>query len=120
MTEPPLGLLARLAVVLLAAVLARVRPEWLVPTLSALVPLLVRVFPEVELATLAVIGGVAARAPEILSLVARQPVAVGALGVFPLWIVASTLWARQPIFVADLLGKWLILVAAALLAAVHR
>jgi hypothetical protein len=120
MSESPLGLVARLAVVLLAAGLARVRPQWLVPTLLALVPLQLGAFSDVDLATLAVVGGVAARAPEILAMVARQPLAIAALGLFPLWIVASTFWARQPTFVADLLGKWLTLVAAALLATVHR
>jgi len=119
-SDSPQGLLARLAVVVVFAGLGRARPNWLVPVLLAAVPLQLGIFPGVELATLAVLGGVLGRAREIVRMVARQPLAMGALGIFPLWIVASTLWARQAAFVAEALGKWLLLVAAASLAAIHE
>jgi O-antigen ligase len=112
-----LGVVAPLAVAIAFAGLGLVRPGWLVPALLALVPLQVRIFPDVEVATLALIGGMAARTPQILRVAARDPVATAVLAAFPLWIAASALWARQPSFVAGTLAKWLALTGAALLAA---
>lgn len=111
------GVVAPLAVAIAFAGLGLWRPGWLVPAILALVPFQVRIFPDVEIATLALVGGIGARAPQILRVASRDPVATAALAAFPLWIAASALWARQPSFVPGTLAKWLALTGAALLAA---
>ena len=117
MPEAWAALGARLGSALGFALLARLRPGWIVPALLALVPLQVRVFPEVALATLALVAAAAARAPAIARAARAHPAATAALATLPLWVATSALWARQPAFVPGAVGRWATVALAAMLAA---
>jgi len=109
MSSAPLDLLAPAAVAIAAALVARLRPGWTFPIVLVAVPLRVPVFPEVELATLLLLGSAAGRAPQILRAAREEaPLFVATLAL-PAWFVASAAWARQPSFAFPAAGKWLVL-----------
>lgn len=109
--------LGPLAVVALAAAIAALRPTWSFALVLVAVPLRVPVFPEVELATLVLVGAALARLPAIVTTLARAPGLTAATLAFPLWFLLSVLWARQASFVLPAAAKWLTVWLAFALAA---
>lgn len=107
-------------VLVLGAVLGRYAPSAGLGLVLVSVPLRVPVFPEVHVATLLLVGLSAARAPEIAKVLVEEKLFLAATLAFPLWVLASLFWARQPMFVWGLLGKWLVVVFAAWAAAADR
>lgn len=101
--------LAPLVVVAVAALLAVLRPAWVFFAVIVAVPLRVPLFPEVELATLVLIGAVFGRLPAIATALAEEPRLVAATLALPAWFLLSAFWARQPSFVFGAAGKWLVL-----------
>jgi len=109
--------LGPLAVVALVAAIAVLRPSWTFPLVIVAAPLRLPVFPEVELATLALVGAAAGRLPAIVATLAKQPGLTAATLALPLWFLLSAVWARQATFVLPAAARWLTVWLAFALAA---
>ena len=108
---------APLAVVAMATVVAVLRPAWTFALVIVAVPLRLPVFPEVEIATLVLVGVALGRMPAIVATLARAPGLTAATLALPLWFLLSAAWARQPTFVLPAATKWLTVWLAFALAA---
>lgn len=105
------------ALVAIAALIAVLRPAWTFALVIVAVPLRLPVFPDVELATLILVGSAIGRLPAIASTLAKEPLLTAATLALPVWFLLSALWARQATFVLPAAGKWLTLWLAFALAA---
>ncbi|MEW6268360.1 MAG: O-antigen ligase family protein [Thermodesulfobacteriota bacterium] len=100
--------LVPVAVIVLAALVAWLRPAWIFPLVLIAVPLRLPVLPAVEIATLLLVGALLGRAREIVAAMRAEPALFAATGALPAWFLLSALWARQPSFVFYAAGKWLV------------
>lgn len=118
MSPALLAALGPAAIVALGALVAVLRPGWTFAVVIVAIPLRLPVFPEVELATLLLLGAAIGRAPAIAATVRRDPLVFAVSLALPAWFLLSALWARQASFVFGAAGKWLTLwLAMALVAA---
>lgn len=101
-------------------VLGRWAPTLAMVAILIAVPLRVELFPDVQIATLLLLGAVVGRATTVLEVLRSERVLLVATLCLPLWIVASRLWATQPQFVTALAAKWLTVVLACWFAAADR
>lgn len=108
------------AIVSVGVVLGRFAPTVALVATVLLVPVRVDLLPEAYPATLFFCGAALGRSREIVNMLADERALLVATVSLPLWILLSTLWARQPMFVFGLLGKWLVVVAAVWFAAADR
>lgn len=106
MIDAPLAILAPTLLVLVAGIVAWLRPAWVFPIVVVAIPLRLPFFPAVEIATLVLLGSVIGRAPAIVAAVRAEPALFAATVALPLWFVASGFWARQSTFVFGAAAKW--------------
>ncbi len=108
------------AVVILGVALGRFAPTVALVVTLLLVPLRVPLWPSVYPATLFFCGAALGRSREIATVLAEERAFLLATMGLPIWIFLSGVWARQPMFLFGLLGKWLMVVGAAWFAAADR
>jgi hypothetical protein len=102
---------------LLGGLLGWKRPAWTLPVLIVLIPWRVPFFEDFYPAIPFFLGSLLGRGEAIVKMLAEQRFFLIATLLFPIWLVASSVWALQPAFVSGLLLKWLVVVGAAWLAA---
>lgn len=107
-------------IVVLGVVAGRFAPTVAMVVTILLVPLRVDVLPTAHFATLFLCGAALGRSREIFQVLTHERAFLVATLALPVWILASVVWARQPMFVWGLLGKWLMVVVAAWFAAADR
>jgi hypothetical protein len=109
MSVAPLAIVAPVAVVVLMALVAWLRPAWVFPVVVVAIPLRLPFFPSIEIATLVLLGAVLGRAAAIVAVVQEEPGLFAATIALPAWFVASAVWARQPSFVFGAAAKWFVI-----------
>lgn len=111
---------AGIAVFAIGVGLGRFAPTVALVVAILLVPLRVDVFETVYPATLLLCGAVLGRSSAMFRVALDEKPVLAATAAFPVWILASALWARQPMFVYPLLGKWLVVFVSLWFAAADR
>jgi len=109
MNGAPLAIVGPTVLVLLAGLVAWLRPAWVFSIVIVAIPLRLPLFPAVEIATLVLLGAVLGRAPAIVAAVRDEPWLFAATVALPIWFLASGLWARQSSFVFDVAAKWFVI-----------
>lgn len=109
-----------IAMVAVGVALGRLAPTVAFAVTMLLVPIRIDVVPSAYPATLFFCGAALGRSREIVRTLAEERALLCATLVLPLWALLSVAWARQPMFVFPLVGKWLVVVLAAWFAAADR
>ena len=111
------ALLPLLVLVLAGFLLARFRPSWMLPLLVVVIPFRMPLDAAWNPALPLFFGMLAGRWRALLELARTEAALLAVMAVWPAWILVSASWALQPAFVAGLLGKWLVVFLAFVLAA---